>query len=286
MNRFHPKVVVVGYDHSEASRTAWKHAASLADGFAAELHVVYVEPWQVGVDLMPPPDLTPERVKRIQARIAKVVGAKAEIAILHGDPAERILSYARRRRADLIVVGTNGRTGLKRALLGSVAEAVIRAATVPVLAARGPVRPVRSILAPVNFTSYSEQGLGLAAEAAVALGAELTALHVTEDPIWSGNLHFRLDRMLSHLPPEVRKVSRARPEVRLGEAAAGILNARRGHDWIVMVAHEKSMLKDAFFGTTLEQVLRRSTVPVLSMPFAARETAVRVPGRAVSASGR
>ncbi len=285
MNRFQPKSVVVGYDHSEASRAAWKHAAALSDTFGAELHIVYVEPWHAGVDMMPPPDLTPERVRSIRARIAKTVGPKAEIVILHGDPAERILSYARRRRADLIVVGTHGRTGLKRALLGSVAEAVISAAVVPVLASRGPVRPIRSILAPVNFTNYSEHGLRLAAEAAVALGAELTALHVTDDPIWSGNLHFRLDRMLSHLPPAVREACRAKPEVRLGEAAAGILNARRGHDWIVMVAHEKSMLKDAFFGTTLEQVLRRSTVPVLSLPFVPQKIGAPRDAHAVAAGG-
>lgn len=272
MNHFKPKKILVAYDMSDVSRTAWKHAAALAQSCGATLDAVYVEPWQVGVHLMPPPDLTPERVSILRNLIVKVVGDKTEVVILQGEPADRILSYARRHHADLIVVGTHGRTGLKRALLGSVAEDIIRASPVPVLAARGPVQPIRSILAPVNFTGYAEFGLGYAAGAAVLLNAAVTALHVTDDPIWEGNLRFRLSRLINRLPPDTRKGCRIEADMKVGEVAAGILKARKGHDWLVMVAHEKSLIKDAFFGTTLERVLRRSPVPVLAVPFPRRET--------------
>lgn len=272
MSRFPPRRILVAFDLSDASRVAWRHAAALAARCSAELEAVYVEPWEVGVDLLPPPGLDSRRIRELRAKIRTVVRADAKITVLQGDPAMRVLELAGRRRADLVVVGTHGRKGLKRALLGSVAEAVVRGARVPVLVARGPVRPVRSILAPVNFARYSETGFAYAAAVSAALAARMTALHVTDDPIWSGNPSFRLRHMVSRLAPEVR--AGCRPEVRsvLGEAVEGILKAATGHDWIVLVSHEKRPVLDALFGTTFERVLRDSRVPVVALPAPCRSS--------------
>jgi len=270
MIRFPPKKILVAYDLSDVSRLAWKHAAALAAACGAALECVYVEPWQAGVDLMPPPPLAPPAARQLRGMIREKVGPGHRIAILHGEPAQRILELARRHRVDLIVVGTHGRKGFRRAMLGSTAEAVIRRSPVPVLAARGKVRAVRSILSPVNFTPYSEYGFAYAAAASAVLSARCTVLHVTDDPIWSGNLRFRLSGLVKRLPEKVRKGVRPTAEAAVGGAVNGILKARRGQDWIVLVSHAKSLVKDAFFGTTLEQVLRRSSIPVLSVPAPSR----------------
>lgn len=266
MIKFPPQKILVAYDLSDVSLAAWRHAAALAAKHGAEVELVYVEPWQMGADLMPAPDLSAARVRAIRAKIRATAGDGPRITILQGDPAARLLHVARLHRPDMIVVGTHGRKGLTRALLGSVAEAVVRGAQVPVLVARGPVHPVRAILAPVNFTAYSEYGFSCAAAVAAVMSADLTALHVTDDPIWNGNSRFRLSSLIHRLPPEI--VKRCRPTARelVGEAVKGILKARAGHDWIVLVAHMKSPVKDALFGTTLEQVLRRSAIPVLAVP--------------------
>jgi nucleotide-binding universal stress UspA family protein len=266
MITFPPKKILVAYDLSDVSRTAWRHAAALAATCGARLEIVYVEPWRMGSDLMAPPDLTAERVEMLRLEIRSVAGDGPKITILQGDPALLIVSFAREHRQDMIVVGTHGRTGLKRALLGSVAESVIRSSPVPVLAARGRPREIFSILAPVNFTSYADAGFAYAAAAAAALSARLTALHVVGDPVWGGNPMFRLSSLLERLPAEDLRKCRPTMETAAGEAVAQILKARRGHEWIVLVAHQKSLLHDACFGTTLEQVLRRSPVPVLSVP--------------------
>lgn len=281
MIRFPPKRILVAYDLTDASRTAWKHASALAASCGAELDVVYVEPWQAGVDLMPPPVLTPAGARELRGKVRAQIGEGPKITILHGDPARSIVDLARLHHPDLIVVGTRGRRGLPRMMLGSTAEAVIRTSPVPVLAARGAVRPVRSILAPVNFTSYSDYGFSYAAAAAAVLSAGVTALHVTDDPVWGGNIQYRLTRLIHRLPAKVAKACRPESESAVGEAVAGILKARRGQDWIVLVAHRKSLIKDAFFGTTLEQVLRRSSIPVLSVPAPSRSLhALRVAGGA------
>src|SRR5262245_51070510 len=69
-------------------------------------------------------------------RRAKTRGARATALLLDGAPHEQIPRIARRRRADLIVIGTHGRSGLSKVLLGSVAERVIRLAPCPVLTVR------------------------------------------------------------------------------------------------------------------------------------------------------
>lgn len=266
MVQFPPKKILVAYDLSDVSRMAWRHAAALAEGCGSDLEVVYVEPWQAGVDLMPPPSRTPEGARELRAQIRENIGEGPKITIRHGDPARCILSVARQHRPDMIVVGTRARKGLERALLGSTAEAVIRSSAVPVLAARGRVGAVRSILAPVNFTPYSEYGFRYAAAASAFLGARLKVLHVTDDPIWSGNLRHRLSALIERLPEAVLRNSRPFAEAAVGSVVDGIRAACNGQDWIVLVSHEKSLIKDAFFGTTLEQVLHRSSIPVLSVP--------------------
>lgn len=270
MIRFPPKRILVAFDLSAVSRAAWRHASALARACGAVVEVAYVEPWEPGVDTMPLPSLAPPAARELRASIRRVVGEGTRITILSGDPAQRVLSLSRRHHADLIVVGTHGRKGLRRAMLGSTAEALIRRSPVPVLAARGPVRPVRSILAPVNFTPYSENGFAYAASASAALSARLKVLHVTDDPIWSGNLRFRLSSLIARLPERIRRTCRPTAETVLGGTADGIVKAARGQDWIVLVPHSRSLVKDAFFGTTLEQVLRRSPLPVLSVPAPSR----------------
>ena len=80
-------------------------------------------------------------VERLVARARKRLGAGTRVQglIVHGTPADAICRIAKRLRADVIVIGTHGRTGLAHALLGSVAERVVRLAGRPVLTV-----PIRS----------------------------------------------------------------------------------------------------------------------------------------------
>lgn len=263
---FPPKRILVAYDLSDASRIAWRHAAAVAERCGASLEIVCVDPWVPGVEVVPPPDLTRMRIRSMRAEIRGAIGEGPRITILQGDPAAGILGLARTRRAGLIVVGAHNRSGFKRALLGSVAEAVIRSSSFPVLVARGPVRPVRSILVPVNFTNYAQYGLVYAAYAAAAMKARLTALHVDEESAGIGTSELALCRIFHRLPLEIRRNCRPKPEVAYGDVVEGILKKESSHDWLVMVAHKKNFLKDALFGTTVEKLLRRSPIPMLSVP--------------------
>jgi nucleotide-binding universal stress UspA family protein len=136
-------------DFSSASRPAFAKAVELAKGNRAELivtHVLaltmpltidgYISP-KVYADI----EATARREarKRLEALVvkAKRAGVRARALLLEGIPADRIVRAARSQRADLVVIGTHGRTGFSRLVLGSVASRVISQARCAVLTVRG-----------------------------------------------------------------------------------------------------------------------------------------------------
>ena len=121
--------VVFATDFSRASEAAGSVAREMALEMRARLHIVHVA--------FPGTDPAGEAVGLAEAAKALGQGLAVETAFLSGRAAREITSYARDKHADLIVIGTHGRTGISRQILGSVAEAVVRLApclvlTVPV----------------------------------------------------------------------------------------------------------------------------------------------------------
>jgi nucleotide-binding universal stress UspA family protein len=136
-------------DFSPASEVAGRIARDMAKQAGARLHVLHV---------MPPitdPSLPAENLARAARSLA--AGLRLETSLLSGRPSWHIADYARDKGIDLIVMGTHGRTGVSHAILGSVAETVVRLApclvmTVPaeVLEKRdaAPARPPATVAAP------------------------------------------------------------------------------------------------------------------------------------------
>ena len=132
------KVILVPTDFSTASDAAVPHAEALARQSSAELLVLHVQepPLAYGTGELyyglPEPDS-----ELIQKMLDAVKPADPGVPCRHrlamGDPAAEILRIAAAEGAEMIVMGTHGRTGLFRALMGSVAEAVVRRAPCPVL---------------------------------------------------------------------------------------------------------------------------------------------------------
>jgi universal stress protein A len=135
-------------DFSRASRPAFARAVKLARQEGAELLIVHVmvppAPF-VGNGYVSPKtyeDLeaaarksAETQLKAVLAR-AKKAGARAKAILTEGIPVEQIVRAAKGKRADLIVIGTHGRTGFSRFFLGSVAERVVQLAPCPVLTVR------------------------------------------------------------------------------------------------------------------------------------------------------
>jgi nucleotide-binding universal stress UspA family protein len=122
-------------DFSSLSELAGQIARDMAKQAGARLHVLHVVPGNTN-PAQPAEDL---------ARVSRGMGhdLRVEATLLTGSAARNILAYAREKHIDLIVIGTHGRSGLSRAILGSVAETVVRLAPCPVLTVPGAVvKPV------------------------------------------------------------------------------------------------------------------------------------------------
>ena len=134
--------ILVPTDGSEGTQKAVDHALRVAEKFGSELHVIYVINTSAYSTL--PAEANWESVtsalrKEGRAATKGIIeeaedrGIKVERSILEGVPHKEILHYIDDNGIDLVVMGTHGKTGLDRFLLGSVTEKVVRSCDIPVL---------------------------------------------------------------------------------------------------------------------------------------------------------
>lgn len=134
------ETILAPIDGSEAAAASLEHALSLGETFDGTVHVLFVADTAqdsvtvVGTDVIDAlvgegTTVVEEAEERAQRR-----GIDVQTAVEQGDPASVILDHAEKVDADVIVMGTHGRRGLTRFLLGSVTERVLRSASAPVIA--------------------------------------------------------------------------------------------------------------------------------------------------------
>jgi nucleotide-binding universal stress UspA family protein len=187
-------VVLCPVDFSPISAAALKRAAQLAACDGARLIAMYASSFDV------PPYFTVARIEELASefRAAQADAERAlstfvnetlgesvhgETRVVEGLPADAILKTAAETGAGAIVMGTHGRSGYSRWMLGSVAERVLRESPVPVLTSRGgETAPMRRILCAVDHSPVSREALKLAIRFASRAKGTLTVLHVSEGP--------------------------------------------------------------------------------------------------------
>jgi nucleotide-binding universal stress UspA family protein len=201
--------------------------------------------------------------------------------------ASAILDYAGENDVDLIVMGTHCRRGMRRLLLGSVAEEVVRLAPCPVLTVperseAGPAARVDRVLVPVDFSDYAKLALAYAAELASLFEAEMHLLHIVDEVVYpdfyppvipsGGSVTDelreesleRLKGLLQNVPAPDRP---AHVHVRSGRAATAIADfaAELQADLIVLASHGLTGLSHMLLGSVSENVVRRAPCPVFTV---------------------
>ena len=292
------KRILCGTDLSPASGPAWEFAQRLALATRAELlllHVVPVIPVSMegGFDprtyqrLMK--DGRMEAVAACDRLVASVVDRSLRVAVRteDGPAAARILAVADSEGADLVVLGTHGRTGLSRLLVGSVAEHVVQLASCPVVTVRplpglagSSGRPLARIMYPTDFSPASRKAWPWVKALAEVTGADVDLLHVLlevvpdrhvdpaflaraaeairEDAQKSGDQFlaicgFPRDRIHVHLAHGVE-----------ADQIAHLAQAR-GADLIVMGTHGRTGLLRLALGSVTRRVLHAAPCPVLTV---------------------
>lgn len=286
-------------DLSDTSLRALQHAAALAGWYDALLTALYVDtalPIEHADFAFAPAQVLEtngssgalEQVRMFAGRAAPVtnVGVAVE-ASTHVEGA--ILEAARALPADLIVMGSHGRSGVPRLFLGSVAERVLRAAPCPVMVVppHDAVEPstvsFKHIVCPVDFSESSLAALTWALSLAGESDAQLSLLHVIEVPpelrvsaVVSepdvDQLHAAVEadtltRLRSLIPVHASEYCSVETATAAGAAGHAILEfaARRRADLIVMGAQGQGAVERWIFGSKTRDVVCGATCPVLTV---------------------
>lgn len=285
-------------DFSEASRHAVDHAIALAGWYGAHVTALHVMQRPV---MFEPPILFAERggltelpanrervLQRLNDWMAPALAAHVpcDTRVDEGVPAECVLQYAHFLPADLIVIGSHGRAGFERLVLGSVAEKVLRTAGCPVLTvpprvATASTLPFRRLLCPVDFSVPSIEALQVALSLAEEADAELTVLNVIDwpdddtfltetfdSPAMRAQLEAQtIQRVEALIPDDARVWSRPGAKVAVGKAYQEIVGAANdmSADLVVIGVHGRNALDLTLFGSTTNQVVRRASCPVLTI---------------------
>lgn len=290
------KRILCPTDYSACAEHAFQYAAHWATLFQAELHMMHVvetpQPSidMFGGDLATPPYMVPtipvasgytkEVKKRLDGSGITIVDAEVQ----DYSAVDGILDYVEENKIDLIVMGTHGRRGANRLLMGSISEEVVRSAACPVCTIREAVSPefklvFDRILVPIDFSAYSREAVRIAKEWAAREKAHLLILNVMEEVQLPGV--YQLETSFVNTPE-----TRSRMEGEMEEWYASIdgpdvphsVYARFGYpartirevvlnrnvQLVIMGTHGRTGIPRMLLGSVAEKVIRTSPCPVVA----------------------
>lgn len=286
-----PKQILVAIDFTDGSRAALDYGSFLARRIGAHLTALHVTPTYFSADPLPafpePAPLDPERQRRVLDQLSAFLtppGSTQPVGkgvVRDGDPADEILAQAAECAADLVVLGTHGRRGFERWILGSVTERLVRRTERPVLtvpASAGPAQLDR-VLCAVDLSPASAGVLEFAAGIAHAASSPLQVLYVASDTHWyepwpiagidieavrqavAVSARERLAELVGRIVPASVP---AELRVAFGNAPREITRASGEAAGLVVIgASATSAVDRFFFGSTAQHVLRSGVGPVL-----------------------
>ena len=290
--------IVATTDFSNESQAGVRYAVALAEKFKASvslLHVIEPPSRMSGVEslILARKDSELVDLARTQLTTLAKREAKGDVALTAsvrtGKPFHEINTAARESATDLIVIATHGYSGVKRVLLGSTAERVVRHAPCPVVTvpAREQPKPSRktppfklkNILVPIDFSNLSKDALPYAVVLAGNFGAEIILVHIVEkvpmDYLLGGELTNQTivplmkeaESNLERVAEELNQATGVKVTVmvRQGRPFEEICAASKAGnaDIIILTTHGYTGLKHVWLGSTAERVVRHAACPVL-----------------------
>lgn len=295
-------------DFSDYSRRALDHAIAIARWYESTITVLHVFSIAPAAVYAPGPAgfeaivLTSVDREQLLADVARFAGAESaspngvQPVVREGNVATEILKHAADMNADLLVMGTHGRSGFERLVLGSITEKVLRRARCPVLtvprhhpdavpATRG---LFTRMLCPIDFSDCSMHALHYALSLAQEADAHLTVLHVmayaledtpdmydttiTDERLSLADYRRRREdearqRMNDSLPKTVGEYCSVETMIVRGKPSRAILRiaGERESDLIVIGVQGRGAADLMFFGSTTHHVVREATCPVLTL---------------------
>jgi nucleotide-binding universal stress UspA family protein len=286
------KKILLPTDFSESAEQALRQAVALALLTKAELHIFHAvllhadDPQHLQTVLKGYTEHVNEEARKILEKKSGEIGRRGlQVSISTArsvSPFEAIMDAVENIQPDIIVMGTHGRTGVGRLLLGSVTEKVLRHSPTHVLTVRkdsaviGESDDPKQVLVPVDFTEFSRRALKVAISL-LSKKDSLTLVHVVASPIhpsfYAGGITdlFEADPELpSRIKTSLEEWLGDRPGeivVTEGDAADEILRTvkKTGAELIVMGRKGLGAADHVLMGSVAERIVRASPIPVLTV---------------------
>ncbi|MEK6681924.1 MAG: universal stress protein [Nitrospirota bacterium] len=280
------KNIIAAFDGSEASKAALIESSNWVKrhgGRVFIVHAVYFDEEEFSIA----PEQREKRFefgKKISYQAKEEILSRFDINIesivCEGEPPDVIADIAREKKVDLIVMGTHGRKGLKRLLMGSVTSSVIASSPCDTLIVKKPCKECngeyKSILVPFDGSEFSKKALDRACKLSKIDNAEITLLYVI--PRYEEMIEFfKSESIKKSLLDEAHKIideakkiaskrdASIKTEIQEGQAADKIIEAanRLKIDLIVLGTHGWRGVNKAIMGSTTERVILNAACPVL-----------------------
>lgn len=292
------KKILVPFDVSPSSENAFSWAVEFGKHFSSQLNVLHVIPHLDDLvtdqKIKMKDDIESTIVNDIKDRIEQLNTSNntgkssVTISIKSGNATKEILSEINHQQPDLVILGTNGRTGLDHILLGSVAEKIIQHSSAPLLIAKtAPKWPLKKILLPYDFTENCDQSLLSAVLLCEELNAELELIHVVTPPevyalyqetaaVYDDDYLQKIKiRAQQKIEQTLKKSSAIKINIHIlvGALIQEICNKaiELNCDMIVVPTHGRKNFAHFLMGSVAEQVARYAKTPVLTFMNAAHK---------------
>jgi len=293
------KTILCTTDFSDYSNQTVSYGVAIAKEFDARLLVCHIIDLQFaaiyGTVHFLPPDLQTQSIETAQERITDLMASQTvpwEAVVSTGPPADEISRVVADREIDLAISATHGRTGLKRFILGSVTERLMRSLKCPLLVVRetppdlmsDPAQGLRfnKVLVGCDFSPAANTALEYGVSLAQEFEAELHLIHVLEPQVYSdflattldgvqgatGDIKEKLDQRLTDLiTPEAMNWCRIKTAVIEGRPFEAITNyaGKNDIDLVVLGVRGHGVVETLFLGSTTDRVVRKAQCPVLSV---------------------
>ena len=293
-------------DFYPASERAVDYAVILAENYGAPLTLLHVvapilpTAYGVRVDLKSVEEaLKEESARKLQQLSGKAKSAKVpvECIVRAGEIHQEIQRIVRSVKIDFVVMGTHGRRGFERWVLGSVVEQLLRSIKVPLLTIgrrertdKAPLA-IRRILVTTDLSKGTSEAIAYAFSIAQECQAHISVLHVLGNVGADTSEKYReiltkkmVDQLEKLIPAEARVWCDAKTRVETGMPFKVILKVleKENIDLLVMNVHGKRGLDHSLLDSTAERVVRAATCPVLMVPPRAPAQRKRRPARKVA----
>ncbi len=289
------KRILFPTDFSECADEAYEYALLIANMYNAELHILYAHKIfcnSFGQEFIIPqsPQITnshPEEIDKEMEKYVPKYGIEDNKIIKSFDTgiaiAPTIVEYIETNKIDLVIMGTHGHRGFRHMLLGSITEEVLKISPCPVITIRkdDSIKPVpKHILVPIDYSDHSLLAFSEGYNIAQKFGADVTLLHVIEDPIPSAYYLAANELTIDHLYKKTAKnakeklskickeagiIQNCNIKVIKGHVASSITKYASDNkmDLVIMGSHGYTGLTHFLLGSTAEKVLRSAHCPVM-----------------------